>query len=79
MKNTTDCYTSYKTVKMKLGKHLRKKRYEKRLSQQEVADHLCVSQRTYSNYESDNTTPSIVQLLKIGELLEFDFLKCFKT
>lgn len=62
---------------MEIGKHLRKKRNEKRFSQQEVADYLGISQRTYSNFESDKSTPSILQLKKISELLEFDFLKFF--
>ena len=62
---------------MKIGKYLRKKRNEKRLSQQEVANLINVSQRTYSNFESDNSTPSIVQLTTLSELLEFDFFKLF--
>lgn len=63
---------------MKIGKHLRIKRHEKRLSQQEVADFIDVSQRTYSNFESDYSMPSIIQLKKLSELLEFDYLKLFE-
>lgn len=63
---------------MKTGKHLRNKRHEKRLSQQEVVDYLNISQKTYSNFESDNSTPSIVQIVKLSKLLEFDFLKLFQ-
>jgi DNA-binding XRE family transcriptional regulator len=62
---------------MKIGKHLRNKRHEKRLSQQEVGDYLNISQRTYSNFESDNSTPSIEQIVELSKLLDFDFLKLF--
>ena len=64
---------------MKIGKHLRNKRNEKRLSQQEVADYLNISQRTYSNFESDNTTPSIIKLVELSKILRFDFLKLFQN
>ena len=60
---------------MKIGKHLRNKRHEKRLSQQEVGDYLNISQRTYSNFESDNSSPSIEQIVELSKLLDFDFLK----
>ena len=62
---------------MKIGKHLRNKRHEKRLSQQEVGDFLNISQRTYSNFESDNSTPSIEQIVELSKLLDSDFLKLF--
>jgi transcriptional regulator with XRE-family HTH domain len=62
---------------MKIGKHLRNKRHEKRLSQQEVGDYLNISQRTYSNFESDNSSPSIEQIIAWIKLLNFDFLKLF--
>jgi transcriptional regulator with XRE-family HTH domain len=62
---------------MKIGKHLRNKRHEKRLSQQEVGDFLNISQRTYSNFESDNSTPSIEQIVALSKLLDSDFLKLF--
>jgi len=63
---------------MKIGRHLRKKRHKKSLSQQEVADFIGVSQRTYSNFESNNSIPSIAQLVKLSKLFEFDFLNLFK-
>jgi transcriptional regulator with XRE-family HTH domain len=62
---------------MKIGKHLRNKRHEKRLSQQEVGDYLNISQRTCSNFESDNSSPSIEQIVELSKLLDFDFLKLF--
>jgi transcriptional regulator with XRE-family HTH domain len=63
---------------MKIGKYLRNKRYHKKLSQQEVADSLNIAQKTYSNFESDNSLPSILQLIKLSKLLEFDFLELFQ-
>ena len=68
----------YLNLKKKL-KHLRKKRNEKRLSQQEVADYLGISQRTYSNFESDTTKPSIIKLVELSKILRFDFLKLFQN
>jgi transcriptional regulator with XRE-family HTH domain len=62
---------------MKIGKHLLNKRHQKRLSQQEVADYLNISQRTYSNFESDNSAPSIKQIVALNNLFEFDFLKLY--
>ena len=67
-----------KKINMKLGKHLRKKRYEKKMSQQEIADFINVSQKTYSNFESDKSLPSILQLVNLSELLEFNFLELIK-
>ena len=68
----------YLNLKKKL-KHLRNKRNEKRLSQQEVADYLGISQRTYSNFESDTTKPSIIKLVELSKILRFDFLKLFQN
>jgi transcriptional regulator with XRE-family HTH domain len=62
---------------MKIGKHLLNKRNKKRLSQQEVADYLNISQRTYSNFENDNSSPSIKQIVELNNLFEFDFIKLY--
>ena len=62
---------------MKIGKHLLNKRHKKRLSQQEVADYLNISQRTYSNFENDNSSPSIKQIVELNNLFEFDFIKLY--
>ena len=59
---------------MKIGNKIRIKRNRKKLSQQEVADYLHVSQRTYSNFESDKSEPSLTQLSKLAEILEFNLL-----
>lgn len=63
---------------MKIGHKLKDKRDLKRLSQQEVADYLNVSQRTYSNFESNKSEPSLTQLSKLAEVLEFNLLDILK-
>ena len=63
---------------MELGIKLKMKRESLRLSQQEVADYLNISQKTYSNMESNKTFPSLTQLAKIGDLLDLDFLEIIK-
>ena len=45
---------------MDIGQKLKAKRDIKRLSQQEVAERLQISQRTYSNIESNKSQPSII-------------------
>lgn len=60
---------------MEIGSKLKKNREGKRYSQQEIADYLNISQKTYSNIESDKTKPSISQLSKLSEFLDFDLLE----
>jgi len=61
---------------MELGYKLKKIRESKKYSQQEIAVLLCVSQKTYSNFESCKSKPSLVQLCKLSIILEFDLLQC---
>jgi len=63
---------------MELGSKLRKARESKRISQQEIAEFLNISQKTYSNIEGDKSKPSLIQLSKLGELLDFDMLELLK-
>ncbi|SEG23324.1 helix-turn-helix domain-containing protein [Algoriphagus boritolerans] len=60
---------------MELGHHLKRARESKRMSQQEVAEFLGVSQKTLSNMESGKTQPTVMQLAKLGELYDLDMLK----
>ncbi len=62
-----------------LSSILRQAREVKKLSQEEVALALQVSQRTYANYESDKTMPSIQSLAILGDLLEIDILKALQN
>jgi transcriptional regulator with XRE-family HTH domain len=64
---------------MALGSILRQAREVKKLSQEEVALALQVSQKTYANYESDKTMPSIQSLAKMGSFLEIDILKALQN
>lgn len=47
-------------------------REDKKISQQEIADFLEISQKTYSNMESGKSTPSVTQLANLSTLLDFD-------
>ncbi|HIP34065.1 MAG TPA: XRE family transcriptional regulator [Bacteroidia bacterium] len=60
---------------MKIGSKLKRIRESKRFSQQEIANMLDISQKTYSNIESDKTKPTIPQLSKLSEFLDFDLLE----
>ena len=59
---------------MRIGVKLKKIRESKKITQQEVAHQLDISQKTYSNIESDKTTPSIIQLSKLSVFLDFSLL-----
>ncbi|MFC5193399.1 helix-turn-helix transcriptional regulator [Algoriphagus aquatilis] len=59
---------------MELGHHLKKARESKRMSQQEVAELLGISQKTLSNIESGKSKPSIVQLSEMGKLYEVEII-----
>lgn len=61
-----------------IGSILKKKREDKKISQQELADLLGISQRTYSNIESDKSNATIEQLSKLSEFLDFNLLKELK-
>jgi transcriptional regulator with XRE-family HTH domain len=63
---------------MGLGHKIKHFRELNRISQQEIADLINVSQKTYSNYESCKTAPSTIHLIKLSKILNFDFLKYLK-
>ena len=60
---------------MQIGSKLKRIRENKRMSQQEIAAFLEISQKTYSNIESDKSKPSLPQLSKLSESLDFDLLE----
>ena len=60
---------------MKIGSHLKRAREAKKLSQQEVADRLSISQKTLSNMESDKSNPTVGQLAMMGELYEVNIIE----
>ena len=63
---------------MDLGYTLKKIREKKRVSQQELADALNISQKTYSNFESCRSIPTIKQFCKLSKKLEFDLVNYLK-
>ena len=63
---------------MKIGKILVQNRQAKKLSQQEVANFLDISQKTYCNFESDKSEPSVEHLFALGKILEFDVFSILK-
>ncbi|MDE6705622.1 MAG: helix-turn-helix domain-containing protein [Treponemataceae bacterium] len=59
-----------------LGEQIKKLRTNKRLSQIELADKLCVTKQSVSNWENENIMPSIEMLIRIAEIfgVTTDFL-----
>lgn len=60
---------------MALGEKLKQARLKKNFSQEYMAEMLNVSQKTYSNFENDKTTPSFAQIETIAQLLETSILE----
>lgn len=58
------------------GKRLNLIRKQKGFTAQQMADLLTVSLRTYRNYESEHSYPSLETLVKISDILDvsIDFL-----
>ena len=63
---------------MLIGSHLKQIRENKKVTQQEVADYLGISQKTFSNIEADKSVLSTIHLFKLTEILELDILEIFK-
>ncbi len=61
-----------------LGKRLNAVRKEKGITAQQMADKINVTIRTYRNYESDTTSPSLETLVQIADILGVttDYLLC---
>jgi len=63
---------------LEIGHKLKQIREDKKVSQQEVAYYLKVSQKTYSNIEANKSSLSIIQLLKLGAFLDFNIIEFLK-
>jgi len=63
---------------IKIGKHLKKLREEKKISQEELSILLNISQKTISNWESDKGFPKITQLSTLEKVLHIDILSWIK-
>ena len=61
-----------------LGKRLNAARKEKGFTAQQMADKINVTIRTYRNYESGTTSPSLETLVQIADILDVttDYLLC---
>lgn len=64
---------------MNLGAPLKKIRLTKKLSQQNIANHLNVSQKTYSNLENNKSSFSLSQLVCVSEVLEINLFAFLET
>lgn len=60
------------------GKRLNKTRKLKGFTAQKMADQLSISIRTYRNYESGHSSPSLEMLVEIADILNIsiDYLLC---
>lgn len=60
------------------GKRLNATRKSKGFTAQQMADSLCVSLRTYRNYESGRSYPDFEKLVSIADKLDVstDYLLC---
>lgn len=53
-----------------VGKHIRKYRAAKKITQEQLAEHLNVTRQAVSNWENEKTQPDIDMLQKIAQILE---------
>lgn len=63
---------------MTIGTNIKKYREIKRLSQEELAEILDVSQPVISSWESDKTNPNSAQLPRIAQALDIEIPELFK-
>lgn len=59
---------------MALGEKLKQARLRKNFSQDYMAEVLDVSQKTYSNFENNKTSPNFSQIEEIARILEVSIL-----
>lgn len=61
---------------MNIGVRIKNARINAKLTQEQVADTLCVSRQTISNWETGKTYPDIVSVVKMSDLyhISLDFL-----
>ena len=56
----------------RIGKNIKKARSEKGYTQEQLAQKLCVTRNTISNYETGHSNPDIEMLQMLAEALETD-------
>lgn len=57
---------------MSIAKNLKQIRQERGLTQEQVAEHLCVTRQTVSGYESGRTRPDVDTLVRLAEIYATD-------
>ena len=56
----------------KIGKFLKHLRKNKELTQEQLAEHFCVSPRTISRWENGNNMPDVDILVRLADFYEVD-------
>lgn len=59
---------------MTIGEKLKKIRIDKNLTQEYLSNELNISQKTYSNFENNKTSPAFFQIEKISKILDANLL-----
>jgi len=65
-------YSQYPQILQTIGDHIRKKRLDSKLLQQDVADRLDVTESTLLNWEHNRSTPTLRYLPQVIAFLEYD-------
>jgi len=63
---------------MELGKQIKMRRQEAKLSQEELADRVYVSRQTISNWENDKSYPDVNSLVLLSEVFHISLDKLIK-
>ena len=57
---------------MSIGERISELRNEKKLSQGQLADAICVSRQAISKWENDNSSPDTIHLIQLADILGTD-------
>ena len=57
---------------MSIGERILELRNEKKLSQGQLADAICVSRQAISKWENDNSSPDTIHLIQLADILGTD-------
>ncbi|MCL1858685.1 MAG: helix-turn-helix domain-containing protein [Oscillospiraceae bacterium] len=66
-------------MKPNIGENIKKLRNEKQVTQEQLAEHLCISYQAVSKWENNVTTPDIFLLPAIAEYFEVPIDELFKV
>ena len=62
----------------KIGGFLKELRHEKRITQEQLAEKLCVSRRTVSRWETGNNLPDLFVLVELADFYGVDLNEIFQ-